>query len=1149
MSSLESVHKSNSADDTNSVELELPGIIQKASTSIHSLTQEERRAVMQLWSHEIHDQAMDDLLESVKETDSSIQQISKIHDEVDRRVLQCADVIGVTTTGLAKRISVLRRVNCRIVICEEAGEVMEAHMISALLPTVQHFIQIGDHEQLRPQINDFIRLSLESKQGGRYQLDRSQFERLSVGQPGRLKMPVAQLNVQRRMRPEISTLIRETIYPRLEDHSSVVNLPDTVGMRKNVFWLDHDHCEDREESQRSEAHHKSHSNAWEVEMVQGLVRHIVRQGTYSSNDIAVLTPYTGQLQKLRSAMRKDFEIVLSDRDQEALDKDGFNLNVGDLVDEQPNTINQAIQGALQKKTLSELLRIATVDNFQGEEAKVIIVSLVRSNGQKKVGFLKTTNRINVLLSRARHGMYLIGSAETYSNVAMWQKVIAMLKASDSLGSALGLCCPRHQDSPIQVSEPEDFPRLSPEGGCRLACPWRLPDCGHMCQARCHSEAMHRVFACPQPCQRLHKPCEHACRRTCGEDCGKCLIKLQHVRLPCGHFKDDVLCHRAQNPGIIYCHTLVSKTVSACGHSIEAACSHDVTSPGFRCPHPCTTILSCGHPCPGTCGKCSTSGSTEESSVTHQKCTKICGRPFGACNHTCLKQCHEANDCGLCLSPCEVRCQHSKCALRCHEACAPCIEPCTWACNHQGSCSMPCSVPCNRLPCDQRCSKELPCGHQCPGICGELCPAASCHQCGMKQDVRVDLLEMKTYAEVNVDQTPVIALQCGHIFTAETLDGHVGMTEVYATDRCGRFVALADISSALATKIPKCPDCQRVIRQYTTQRYNRVINRAVIDEMTRRFILTGKAELIMLELRLAGLTKEMEQSRSKFISSLKNGKVANDVHRRYEPYHILCKAIGKFLRRAADDYQPARKLYEAQIHATRATDSEFLTGALASLSLRDSIAPEQRDRRIILGGRMIEIRAESIVLEDKFSVLKASRSSAAQPYLQDGSLHSSTRRYLQTCATFIRDCNTDALPKLAVEASLYFAHVVRLHRSAGLSTDTDQGKTEHTLDARELLEKAIDLCKQPFQNADQLRSAAEESIRLLRKEWYEELSPDELTSIKHAMVTGPGGIATHSGHWYKCAKGHPVSVFPFVVLATFVHFVLVSATPCQHTHRP
>jgi superfamily I DNA and/or RNA helicase len=66
----------------------------------------------------------------------------------------------------------------------------------------------------------------------------------------------------------------------------------------------------------------------------------------------------------------------------------------------------------------QVLRIAIVDNFQGEEAKVVIISLVQSNTIKSVGFLKTTNWINVLLSRAKDGMYIIGNADTYAHVLM-----------------------------------------------------------------------------------------------------------------------------------------------------------------------------------------------------------------------------------------------------------------------------------------------------------------------------------------------------------------------------------------------------------------------------------------------------------------------------------------------------------------------------------------------------------------------------------------------------------------------------------------------------------------------------------------------------------------------------------------------------------
>lgn len=111
-------------------------VLQKAAVNVHSLLQQEKQILMDLWCQQIHDDALDDLYERVKTTNAAHKQLADIHDEVDRRVLQAADVIGITTTGLAKRISTLQRVRCKIVICEEAGEVMEPHMISALLPTV-----------------------------------------------------------------------------------------------------------------------------------------------------------------------------------------------------------------------------------------------------------------------------------------------------------------------------------------------------------------------------------------------------------------------------------------------------------------------------------------------------------------------------------------------------------------------------------------------------------------------------------------------------------------------------------------------------------------------------------------------------------------------------------------------------------------------------------------------------------------------------------------------------------------------------------------------------------------------------------------------------------------------------------------------------
>lgn len=168
-------------------------------------------------------------------------------------------------------------------------------MLGTFIPSVQYLILIGDHEQLRPQIRNYNLFSIESNRGKRYQLDRSLFERLA-GQPtGQYQIPITQLNIQRRMRPEISRLIRNIVYPRLVDYPDTKSLPNISGMRKNMFQYHHTNPE---VSPKYDAEGKSHSNDFKVQMTSTLVRYITRQGVYKSGEIIVLTPYVDQLRKL-----------------------------------------------------------------------------------------------------------------------------------------------------------------------------------------------------------------------------------------------------------------------------------------------------------------------------------------------------------------------------------------------------------------------------------------------------------------------------------------------------------------------------------------------------------------------------------------------------------------------------------------------------------------------------------------------------------------------------------------------------------------------------------------------------------------------------------------------------------------------------------
>ncbi|QSZ30515.1 hypothetical protein DSL72_000069 [Monilinia vaccinii-corymbosi] len=514
-------------------------------------------------------------------------------------------------------------------------------------------------------------------------------------------------------------------------------------------------------------------------------------------------------------------------------------------------------------------------------------------------------------------------------------------------------------------------------------------------------------------------------------------------------------------------------------------------------------------------------------IEHRPCRKLCGRKFGTCSHNCKRVCHSGKDCGLCPSRCEVQCAHSQCTLKCHQACAPCIEKCTWACVHQGGCNMPCAGPCDRLPCNMRCSLRLSCEHQCPGMCGEPCPEGYCQTCSAKQDQRVDLLELKSYKDIDLDETPIIVLSCGHFFTGESLDGMFEMSEVYRQDLQGNFTGINE-SSSLASSVPQCPDCNCPLRQYATPRYNRVINRAVIDEMSKRFLVSSQVELRELENKTRELEQEYEDSASDVIEAVGDGrretKFTELLKKRNDKPRELEKAIQKFCEKVKDKHQPATKLHDAMVTAIR---QRSLDEELQTLSITEPARTSPRDRRIAFAGAGAMLRVQCITLADKFPIAQKLGSKNPPIKIPGGSPKALAKLFFQSCTSHIDSCLDENLPKLAVEGILYYAKIARLYDSYIRCSSSSQPGTKKVSSevekAKGLLEQARGLCEKGFQNADLLLNAVEESIKFLGREWYEEVTKEELDAIKKAMVSGSGGIATHSGHWYECGRGHPVSL--------------------------
>ena len=315
----------------------------------------------------------------------------------------------------------------------------------------------------------------------------------------------------------------------------------------------------------------SRSNEHEAKFLAALCRYLILQG-YERERITVLTAYTGQLIQLKKEMPKDF-----------------------------------FRG----------VRVCAVDNFQGEENDIILLSLVRSNEEGKIGFLQTENRVCVALSRAKKGFFCIGNISLLKEKSkLWSDIIEDMEERGNVGKALILTCQNHPKNVIQAARAEDF-RQAPEGGCSVPCNTRL-ECGHVCEMACHpTDPEHKEYTCKKPCAKVLCKLNHKCTKRCYQECGPCL-KLVDKLLPCGHFQ-KVPC--SYNPSEVKCVSPCPK-ILRCGHQCQNLCSEDctvkcvnVTKKTWPCGHenqakchvnpletpcnaPCGVNLKCGHLCAG-----------------------------------------------------------------------------------------------------------------------------------------------------------------------------------------------------------------------------------------------------------------------------------------------------------------------------------------------------------------------------------------------------------------------------------------------------------------------------------------------------------------------------------------------------------------------
>ncbi|KAK3386657.1 P-loop containing nucleoside triphosphate hydrolase protein [Podospora didyma] len=485
-----------------------PGIFENQVTDTSRFIWEMPRSIRDShahrWRQAIIEVRLDTIQNLARQFNDVQQEITVQFDDAAADNLRQKKIIGCTTTGAAKYSHLIRAAKPDVILVEEAGEILESHILTALAPSVKQLILIGDHKQLRPKINNYA-LSVEKGEG--FDLNRSLFERLIMQGTEHTT-----LRKQHRMVPEISVFPRHLTYPDLLDGPMTYGREPIRGLQDHVVFVNHGKLEDSDKSikdRRDPDVKESKRNPFEAELILRIVKYFGQQG-YSSKQLVVLTPYLGQLRVLQDVFRNNQEDPeLSDMDKRDLIRAGLLTEAASKVDKHP-------------------LRISTIDNYQGEESDIVIASLTRSNESGDIGFMSAPERLNVLITRARNCLVLVGNMETFirskKGKTAWLPFFDLLKTHNHLYDGFPIKCERHPDRTALLKEPIDFDKSCPDGGCTEPCIATLK-CGiHKCRSRCHRVTDHSKTNCNQlvekVCDRQHKT-----KVRCGsqkDGCQKCI---------------------------------------------------------------------------------------------------------------------------------------------------------------------------------------------------------------------------------------------------------------------------------------------------------------------------------------------------------------------------------------------------------------------------------------------------------------------------------------------------------------------------------------------------------------------------------------------------------------------------------------------------
>ncbi|CCG21196.1 Hcs1 protein [Candida orthopsilosis Co 90-125] len=298
--------------------------------------------------------------------------------KIVHELLNQAKVVLATLHGAGSYDLKRSGANFDSIIIDEVSQSLEPQCWIPLLHNdkFKRLVIAGDNMQLPPTIMSGTATLLETTLFDRLvnKLEGDKFKKL--------------LNVQYRMNDSIMKFPSMQLYEdKLIGDESVkeIKLTDLPGVSRNdetnvqCVWYDTqggDFPEQKLESIKGDSKY----NEMELQIVRGHVKKLIESGV-PPQDIGIIAPYAAQVQLLKKQLGPD-----------------------------------------------SLIEVSTVDGFQGREKEVIILTLVRSNDERDVGFLSEERRLNVAITRPKRQLCVIGDLQLMNDsghkfLQSWSKYV------------------------------------------------------------------------------------------------------------------------------------------------------------------------------------------------------------------------------------------------------------------------------------------------------------------------------------------------------------------------------------------------------------------------------------------------------------------------------------------------------------------------------------------------------------------------------------------------------------------------------------------------------------------------------------------------------------------------------------------------------